>query len=344
MRNFTLILLILSLLEGFAFGQQNKDSKNDTPLSQSGIVERVISGDLLLLASGEQLRLMGADAPVLPEGKKSGQEPWASEAKKFTENLVLGKEVTFRSYGIKRDDYGRRVGIVYVEETCLDCELVKYGMAVVQTNRYIDNKTRQILVDAQREAHAGYRGIWNFSNPLPLPPKEFRAANNFPEGDDKASQIWKNVKVKTPRNNTASPSRTDETNSESSTNSKGEGANSSTVNNSNLQAAADTIVALENIENKIDAGISSGILAKLLTTAREKFAAIPTAGVDRALVRDLKDALDAYQLTLEAFKRKENAPDADRDKFKKYIDSSLEIAETSLKSASKRLEQLDKRK
>ena len=98
------------------------------------IVARVLSGDLIELTSGRRVRLMGADAPVMPANNSAGQEPWAGEALKFTESLVLNKEITVKSIGYKTDQYGRLVGIVYVGDTCLDCELIKQGFAMLQLN------------------------------------------------------------------------------------------------------------------------------------------------------------------------------------------------------------------
>src|SRR5205823_3564549 len=77
----------------------SKAASAKTTPAGSPVVSRVISGDLLELASGERVRLIGADAPVMPERNKPGQEPWASEARRFTEKLALGKEITINNLG-----------------------------------------------------------------------------------------------------------------------------------------------------------------------------------------------------------------------------------------------------
>src|SRR5439155_9815701 len=95
---------------------------------------------------------MGADAPVMPARNKPGQNPWAEQARAMSESLAVGKEITIKNLGLSGDEYGRRIGLVYVGDTWLDLELIKNGLAVVQPNRYLDNKSKQQLVDAQREA------------------------------------------------------------------------------------------------------------------------------------------------------------------------------------------------
>jgi endonuclease YncB( thermonuclease family) len=327
-------------------GQENKTQTAVEKREPVGplIVSRVISGDLLELTSGERVRLMGADAPVMPERNNPGQEPWAGEARLFTERLTLGKEITIKNFGLAADEYGRRAGLVYIGETCVDYELIKQGLAVVQTNRYLDHQSRQLMLEAQREARTGDRGIWNSANPISQPPHEFRAANNLSEGNNSKSDSWKKAIIP------VEPSLDIKQNSRTPTGSSGSivnkstqgGATADTENQSGIQAARETIEALMQLQARINGGIKSSELSRLLSTAQQRFDSMMNGPVDRILARDLKDSLDAYLLTLEAFKRREAASSQDAARFTKYIDGALEIAEKSLASAIQRLKTLSR--
>ena len=81
----------------------------------------------------------------------------------------------------------------------------------------------------------------------------------------------------------------------------------------------------------MEGGLRSNEIAKLVAIADGKVqAASSVSKVDRILVRNLKDALDAYKLVLDAFKRRETATDAERPRYDKFIDGALEIADKSI--------------
>jgi endonuclease YncB( thermonuclease family) len=315
------------------------------PATPSGppVVAHVISGDLLQLSNGEFVRLMGADAPVMPNGNKPGQEPWASKAREFTENFAQDKEIVIKNFGLAADEYGRRIGLVYIGEDCLDLELIKQGFAVTQANRYLNNQDKQLLLDAQREARAGYRGIWNFTNPLEQPPREFRAANSISEGDDSKNDAWKVAAKSTPKKSSPRPTNSGPINSGGLLGGLGGYDNSKNSSSPEaLQAAGETLEALRNLKEKLeDEGLKGSEMSRMVKIANEHYAAMSEGKIDHYLARDLKDAIDAYSLVVEALKRRDVANDAERSQYKKYIDSGLEIADKSLASASQRYEQLN---
>src|SRR6185369_3924835 len=109
-----------------------------------------------------------------------------------------------------------------------------------------------------------------------------------------------------------------------------------TVATGPLQAAGQTIESLLRVQSRIGEGIKSGELGKLLGTASQYFDSMMISPPDKTLARDLKDSLDAYRLALDAFKRKEAATAAEGERFTKYINQALEIADNSLASAVRR--------
>jgi len=120
-------------------------------------VVRVIDGDTMVLNGDERVRLLGIDTP------EKG-EPFADSAAVFLAHLVVNREVTLKQDFRKRDNYGRLLAYVYVNDTLLvNTALVAEGLARVYlfpddiTNRpQIDN-----LIAAQRQALAANRGVWS---------------------------------------------------------------------------------------------------------------------------------------------------------------------------------------
>src|SRR3989442_7902281 len=68
--------------------------------SFAATVAVVFDGDTIQLADGTRVRYLGVNAP------EHGQ-PFATEAKRYNERLVLGKDVRFETRGQERDDYHR---------------------------------------------------------------------------------------------------------------------------------------------------------------------------------------------------------------------------------------------
>lgn len=335
-------ILIIGLAFSSANAQKNNKKATDAPVPEpvtaplSPIVVQVFSGDTLELMSGEKLRLMGIDAPVVASGNQPGQEPWASDARKLLETLTFAKEVTIKSFGLKTDEYGRRIGLVYVGDTWLDYELVKAGLAIVRANRYIDIQSKQLLLEAQQDARLFGRGIWNTENPLDQPPRDFRAANNISEGDDSKADDWKHIIPKNSTKNSSSggytrSSKTSEPSSDNRTNNL----------SGDLALVGQVIEELQKVETKVSQGVRGGDLARQISSVETQFKEVPKDN-SRELYQDVKDTIDAYKLAAEALKRREVAADADRDKYTKYIDQALEIGEKSLRSAERHLEQYNK--
>lgn len=90
----------------------------------TGKVTRITDGDtiVILTENKEQVkvRLDGIDCP------ESSQD-FGSRAKQSTSDLCFNKEVRIEKTG--EDRYGRTLGYVYVDDVCVNKELLKQGMA-----------------------------------------------------------------------------------------------------------------------------------------------------------------------------------------------------------------------
>ena len=101
-------------------------------------VVRVSDGDTIKLKdldskSNVTVRLVGIDAPETSKGKRQPGQPFSRQATSYLASLVLNKTVDIREYG--RDLYGRTLGIVYVNGTNVNLEIVKAGLAEVYRGR-----------------------------------------------------------------------------------------------------------------------------------------------------------------------------------------------------------------
>lgn len=133
-----LLILLASLsLNGYYYTTHTKDM----------MVVSVHDGDTFTLGDGQRVRILGADAPELT---KCG----ADEATKKLTELVMGK--TVRITEEKRDTYGRRMGLVWIESTLVNEVILKEGLARPD---YTPNSQNERLKTAYRDASDNNRGI-----------------------------------------------------------------------------------------------------------------------------------------------------------------------------------------
>lgn len=126
-----------------------------------GKVAEVIDGDTLALQSGEQVRLVGLQAPKLPLGRPNFRKwPLADEAKAALAALSLGRRVTLWYGGARQDRHGRILAHLTTEGGAwLQGRLLKAGFARVHTFEDNRAKAREMLA-LEAEARRAGRGIW----------------------------------------------------------------------------------------------------------------------------------------------------------------------------------------
>ena len=156
-----LVLMIGSFFGGSYFEKQKIKSSLFpsisiiSPIPQKIMVIEVSDGDTVKLSDGKTFRLYGVNAPEV-------KEPFFEEAKAFTENLVLGKEISFeQEENYKVDKFGRELGYVFVNGVNLNIELVKNGLAkVVLYEKRAKLKYQDELLSAEKEAREKRLGVW----------------------------------------------------------------------------------------------------------------------------------------------------------------------------------------
>jgi len=138
---------------------ENNAVKVDTAIVEQfvGKVTGIKDGDtfeVLYNGEPERIRLSDIDAP-------ESAQPFGQAAKKYASKLCFGKTVTVMPQK-KRDQYGRILGTVFVDETInVNAELVKAGYA--WRYKYSRNKDLKALEDKARYTHAG---LWQDEKPV----------------------------------------------------------------------------------------------------------------------------------------------------------------------------------
>ncbi|RDJ35739.1 MAG: hypothetical protein DWQ19_09610 [Crenarchaeota archaeon] len=123
----------------------------------------IIDGDTIkILQDGEEVKVRLAEIDC-PERK----QPFHTQAKKYTSELVFGKKVEIKNGGWDR--YHRLIAIVILPDgRVLNKELVRAGYAW----QYDDYSKDKSYGDLEEEARKAKKGLWLDKNPIP--PWEFR--------------------------------------------------------------------------------------------------------------------------------------------------------------------------
>ena len=158
---FLILLLMLLSFFGGSYYEKQKISSSSYPTTPSissnqnlSVVE-VSDGDTLKLSDGKTFRLYGVNAPEV-------KEQYYEEAKVFTQNLILGKEISFeQEANYKVDKFGRELGYVFVDGVNLNLELVRNGLArVVLYEKRAKIKYQDELLSAEKEVKELKLGVW----------------------------------------------------------------------------------------------------------------------------------------------------------------------------------------
>lgn len=131
-----------------------------TPATSAKVIA-IVDGDTLRLDSGQQVRLVGLQAPKLPLGRKNFKAwPLGAEAKAALAELTLDKRIQLSYGGRKSDRHGRLLAHLHDGNgRWIQGELLRMGFARVYS--FPDNRSRvREMLTIEREARRAERGIW----------------------------------------------------------------------------------------------------------------------------------------------------------------------------------------
>ena len=123
-------------------------------------VERVSDGETITVFSSDQaklrIRLLGIDAPEVPNGKKPGR-PFAEEARDYLTLLIGGRTVRVQPYG--QDKSGRILAVIFLGPINVNVEMVQQGKAGIDRGAPCKAYCRDLRV-AELSAKRRRVGIW----------------------------------------------------------------------------------------------------------------------------------------------------------------------------------------
>ncbi len=129
---------------------------------ESGLkASHIFDGDSLILNNGQEIRLIGIDAP------EKGQ-PYADEARAFLKGLITGKELRLEKGIEERDKYNRLLVYMYAGDTFVNAEMIKHGYAVAYfvpplglSSSKANDKYKEEFTKLEAEAKQTKRLIWS---------------------------------------------------------------------------------------------------------------------------------------------------------------------------------------
>jgi len=128
------------------------------------LVETVHDGDTVTCidAAGklQKIRLVGIDAPEF-------RQAYGEASQRVLEGKVLGRRVRVEGT-TSRDQYGRLLGTLWIDDRMINREMVAEGYAWV----FGGSAPALDLLNAESLARQGWRGLW--VDPRPIAPQEWR--------------------------------------------------------------------------------------------------------------------------------------------------------------------------
>ena len=129
---------------------------------QSVLVTQVVDGDTITVEGGMRVRLIGIDAP-------ERDEKCYAEAKKYLNSMILHKVVNLEMDITDKDQYGRSLRYVWLDNKFFNAKIVGAGFAIAKQYDP-DTKYQHIIADAEQEAIKKEVGcLWSKEETTPTP-------------------------------------------------------------------------------------------------------------------------------------------------------------------------------
>jgi len=130
----------------------------------SGVVDRVIDGDTIVLQTGAKIRYLLINAPETTNGH---DDCYGQNASQFNSDRVLGKTVELRYDTQCEDMYGRTLAYVTVDGEEINSLMIQRGYACLLHIPPDGDDRADEFAQYQSEAKAEKRGLWGACDPIP---------------------------------------------------------------------------------------------------------------------------------------------------------------------------------
>jgi micrococcal nuclease len=164
------VLAVIRFWPGLDQAFEREQRVDPSVADRDYLVQRVVDGDTLLLASRDRVRLLGVDTPesVAPDRPV---EPFGEAAAEFTRRRVEGQRVRLGYDKERIDRFGRHLAYVYLEDgTMLNEELIRAGLSKAQLQYPYRAAMKRRFRAAEAEAREARRGLWSASSEQTRPP------------------------------------------------------------------------------------------------------------------------------------------------------------------------------
>jgi micrococcal nuclease len=128
-------------------------------LTDEVYIERVIDGDTVKTAAGNSIRLLGVDTPEI-DWENNSSEYYAEEARDYSTENLLGKNVVLKYDNEKEDHYGRTLAYIFQDGENFNQKLLENGYAnlmIVAPNDQYEAEFKK----AVKKARKSRLGIWS---------------------------------------------------------------------------------------------------------------------------------------------------------------------------------------
>ena len=154
---------VKNTLNNYINPSSNSTSDNTSNISSELYkVVRVVDGDTIIIdykGTEERVRLIGVDTPESVHPDKEKNTEFGTTASNFSKELLTDKYVKIELDVQERDQYGRILAYVYLNDVMVNKTLLQEGYAKVATYppnvKYVDDFT-----SIQEEARNNKKGLW----------------------------------------------------------------------------------------------------------------------------------------------------------------------------------------